>query len=255
MSHMNIAKIRHSSGSTAREGARLGASHGPVSDTCIVFASDDNYGMPLATAIRSIAENDTNLERVPVYVLSSGITDQTRRKVEASVAAFDVRLHWLQIDLTPFSAFGTLHYASKTTFARLRIPEVLPSRIRRVLYLDADVLVLRSLQELLYTDLKGAVLGAVLDGMESRREAGFELLNGVPAVEAYFNAGSRPLFQRERSNSSSKIQPPPMRTRMPSMLRSMAAGPNSKRGGTSSDQETSRSRVGILPSDQQFFIL
>jgi lipopolysaccharide biosynthesis glycosyltransferase len=75
------------------------------------------------------------------------------------------------------------------TFARLNIPEVLPAHIKRALYIDTDVLILRDITELLLADLQGAPLGAVLDDMEWNRSPGSKRTQDVPDVESYFNAG------------------------------------------------------------------
>ena len=157
--------------------------------TCIVFAADESYGMPLATAIRSLIEANEKISEVEIYVLSNGISNRTQARVAESFAGFAMRLHWLPVDLTTYSDFRTLHYASKMTFARLQIPDLLPAHIERALYLDADVLILRDITELLLTDLGAAPLGAVLDSMDRERPLVDHRPAGVPAVTRYFNAG------------------------------------------------------------------
>jgi lipopolysaccharide biosynthesis glycosyltransferase len=169
-----------------------GPTHSQVvefSDACIVFAVDETYAMPLATAIRSLVEADEKLAQIDIYVLSNGVSGPTRQRIADSFAGFQIRLHWLPIDLAAFSEFGTLHYATKMTFARLKIPELLPVRFRRALYIDADVLILHEIADLLLTDLQGAALGAVADAMEGDAKSGSKRLHGVPPVKRYFNAG------------------------------------------------------------------
>jgi lipopolysaccharide biosynthesis glycosyltransferase len=160
-----------------------------LGDVCIVFAADENYAMPLATAIRSLLESNRELVQTAIYVLSDGISDRTRQKITKSLTEFDTRLHWLPIDLSTYSGFATLYYASKTTFARLAIPKLIPAHIRRALYIDSDVLILGKITELLSADLQGAPLGAVLDEIDWNRAPGSVRIQGVPAVESYFNAG------------------------------------------------------------------
>jgi lipopolysaccharide biosynthesis glycosyltransferase len=75
------------------------------------------------------------------------------------------------------------------TYARLLIPYIFQKTVSRILYLDADILVLGDLRPLWSTDLHGAILGAVPDRWAERiklREPGLE---SVPLVREYFNAG------------------------------------------------------------------
>lgn len=156
-------------------------------DTCVVFACDDAYGMPLAVALRSLAEARRALDVLPIYILADRIAPATRLKVEASLAGYALELHWLNIDLAAYAGFSTIYYTTKTTFARLGIAALLPTHIRRVLYLDADVLVLQDIEDLLRADCGEAAVAAVLDGMDELTGPG--RLPGVPNVERYFNAG------------------------------------------------------------------
>jgi lipopolysaccharide biosynthesis glycosyltransferase len=145
--------------------------------------------MPLATAIRSLVDTNHKLGQIDIYVLSDAISERTRQRIMNSVTGSQIRLHWVPVDLSTYSEFGTLYYASRMTFARLNIPELLPAHIKRALYIDADVLILQDINELLLADLQGAALGAVLDAMDLDRTSGSERLQGVPDVERYFNAG------------------------------------------------------------------
>src|ERR1700758_2541533 len=88
--------------------AASGPTHSRVvglSDVCIVFAVDETYAMPLATAIRSLVEADEKLAQIDIYVLSNGISERTRQRITGSLAGFEIHLHWLPIDLAAFSEF------------------------------------------------------------------------------------------------------------------------------------------------------
>jgi lipopolysaccharide biosynthesis glycosyltransferase len=92
--------------------------------------------------------------------------------------------------LNLFRDFSTLHHVSKVTYTRLLIPWVFPATVSRVLYLDADLLLLDALGPLWETDLDGAVVGAVSDEfMVPAINAGAPGSEGVPQVRDYFNAG------------------------------------------------------------------
>jgi lipopolysaccharide biosynthesis glycosyltransferase len=158
--------------------------------TPLVFAADESYAMPLATALRSIAEAKRTQDPLHVYILYNIFRDSTRRRVINSVPSTALSINWIHVDLRRFEAYPTGSYISLTTFARLMIPELLPRNISRVLYLDADILVLNDLEELQKSKLNGAAVGAVLDRLDSRLKRGETLwTEDLPSVKNYFNAG------------------------------------------------------------------
>jgi lipopolysaccharide biosynthesis glycosyltransferase len=96
------------------------------------------------------------------------------------------------VDVTAFSKFSTISHISSATYARFLITDTLPQEISKVLYLDADILVLDDLGPLCETDLGGVVVGAVVDErVTAHIKMGNSSLGGMPlpCVRDYFNAG------------------------------------------------------------------
>lgn len=155
----------------------------------IVLASDEAYGMPLATALRSIADANTRWWPLEIHILAFGVSTATRGKVSRSLPNGAARLRWISVDQTQFDRLWTQDHISKATYARLLIPTLFPEAVPKVLYLDSDVLVLSDLAQLWDTDLEEAVAGAVLDGLDTQIKSGILPLNEIPRVEHYFNAG------------------------------------------------------------------
>lgn len=162
----------------------------------IILACDQQYGMPLATALRSIAEHNNSAECLDVAVLTSTFSDAHRDKVLRSVPNGAMSIRWVPIDLTSFATFNTRPCISKMTYARLVAPLHLPPDVSRALYIDADTLILSDLRPLWEMDLQGAVIGAVID-IDSQKHshrlrlrpswaAGF---SHISSGLQYFNAG------------------------------------------------------------------
>jgi lipopolysaccharide biosynthesis glycosyltransferase len=146
--------------------------------------------MPLATTLRSIAETNRSAWPFQVYILSDGFSENTKRKVIDSLPKGSSSFRWLPADLAGFEGFSTLQHISTATYARLLISSKLPDRVDRVLYLDADILVLDDLAPIWEVDLEGAVLGAVVDErLSTHIKIGNTSLAGLPRVRNYFNAG------------------------------------------------------------------
>ena len=83
----------------------------------------------------------------------------------------------------------------------LLLGELLPGDLERVLFLDADLLVLEDPTELLQLDLGGRALGAAVDGAialcSGPRGVRAWREHGIPAFAPYFNAGVMTISLRE----------------------------------------------------------
>jgi lipopolysaccharide biosynthesis glycosyltransferase len=155
----------------------------------IVLACDKAYAMPLATALRSAVESNKSDSPLEFHVLTDSFPKDMQKRVFDSLPAGSASINWVTIDLKPFENFTTLSHISKITYARFLIPELFPDSVSKVLYLDADILVLDDLGPLWETDLEGFVLGAVLDRWDQRIKDNNPGLERVPRVRDYFNAG------------------------------------------------------------------
>jgi lipopolysaccharide biosynthesis glycosyltransferase len=169
------------------ENADRSASPAPVS---IVFAVDAAYVVPLATAIRSVVENNKNVWPLDIHVIHEGIGEETQRRILNSLPWNSAVIRWHLIGTLAFaSGFSTRPGVSKMAFAKILLPRFLPETCRRVLYLDGDILVLGALEHLWNLDLGGAVLGAVpdhwLDPVAGNRPGA----SSSTGVARYFNAG------------------------------------------------------------------
>lgn len=96
-------------------------------------------------------------------------------------------ISFLRIDDSELDGLPTVGFTRKATWYRIFLPELRPE-LDRMVYLDADLIVVDSLLPLWQTDLEGQWLGAVtnvLQHNDSHRPA--EL--GLAGPEVYFNAG------------------------------------------------------------------
>lgn len=156
----------------------------------IVLACDSSYAMPLATLLRSIVDSNTALLPLEFYVLSNGIGQEVCDKVEDSLPVGSALIRWVPVELDSFRQISIAHsHLSKMTYARLLIDRVLPLELKKILYLDVDILVLGCLDELFRMDLQDCVIGAARDAIDSYIKRHDSDFSGVPRVQDYFNAG------------------------------------------------------------------
>ena len=106
----------------------------------IVMACDEAYAMPLAVAVRSVAEANRSGKLLEIVILTDKFSADMKRRVETSVPDGAAAFYWVQVDLSQFEGCsGMLHHLSKMTYARLLLPYVLPHNVPRALYLDSDI--------------------------------------------------------------------------------------------------------------------
>jgi len=168
----------------------------------VVMACNEQYAMPLATALRSMVEANRTGKCFEIFVLTSDFSPRMRQRVLNSMPKGLASVRWVPVDLAPFEEFSPppyLAYLSKMTYVRLLLPQFLPDSVSKVLYLDADILVLGDMGPLWEIDLEGAAFGAVIDYLSQvhaeRLGLGANLKDrrhgseAAPDVCEYFNAG------------------------------------------------------------------
>jgi lipopolysaccharide biosynthesis glycosyltransferase len=157
---------------------------------------DTRFVRQLAVAVCSIARTTDGPCRV--HVLHDGLERADREQVEASGSA-TLGFEW--IDVRDAVASAELPVARPASmYTRLFIGEMLDPAIERVIYLDADVVVRRSLGELWSADLGAASLGAVRDAympwiVQVETIPWRDL--GIPPDTAHFNSGMMVVSMRD----------------------------------------------------------
>jgi len=170
--------------------ANIPARPGPDSDDTlhVAFCVDNHYFRSMGATIASLLEHNPRLGFV-FHVFTFAVADAHRARMqrlerESGVA---VRIHLIDpARFAEFSHFIASTYYSPSIFTRLLIPSVLRGVAGRVLYLDADILCVGDVEELLRRDLDDVPALVVPDAEATtvRRAAALKL-----AQPKYFNSG------------------------------------------------------------------
>lgn len=171
----------------------------PTDHIHVAVACDGNYIMPLAAMLVSlVARLDSQCELV-IHVLGTELSQDAWRKLQASLPA--KRVSWNHIELQ--SSLLTDHgfksrpyeHISSVCFFRLLLPELLPTDLQKVLYLDCDLIICKDITGLWCTDIQDVPLAAVTewdqDACLASSPAGVRRYQelGMPAEQPLFNAG------------------------------------------------------------------
>ena len=101
-----------------------------------------------------------------------------------------VQLHWVEVDEAKLEEIrGHCHRVSQAAHLRLLAGGSLPDSVRKVIYLDADLLIQGDLFELWEQDLQGNIAAAVQDSYLQRYPTHYLPSEAAGADWPYFNSG------------------------------------------------------------------
>ena len=153
----------------------------------VLFSSDDNYAQHLGAAIISLLENNKSFGQILIYVVDNDISKFSKDRICMVCREYEnAKIIWLPFESWKSELKLNMSWnISISSYARLFVADMLPKEIRRVLYLDCDMIVCASLYDLWNTEMGDCFLGAVQDSISDSTKASVGLLPG----EQYFNAG------------------------------------------------------------------
>lgn len=165
-------------------------------DRAVVVGFDENYLMPGLVAATTALEHSP--DDVGLVILGLGLSEKARRRIEALLPSNRLTI----VDPGDYAAgMREWRWVSAAAWGRIGIASLLPSEIRRVVYLDADTMTRKDLTPLFDLDLEGKILGACPDFPDSTHRArhlwgksqvpelDYSSDCPVPDVSAYFNSG------------------------------------------------------------------
>lgn len=129
----------------------------------MVAAADDAYAMPLAVTIRSAIERLAPGRRLEVNILDGGLSATSKQRLLRSWSAANVSVAFHAPPIEQIADLKTENHLNLVTYLRLFMPVLLPPEQEKVIFLDADMLVLKDLGELWGVELGDAPLAAVND--------------------------------------------------------------------------------------------
>lgn len=147
----------------------------------VLFAINESFSQHCAVCIQSIKSNNPSV-KINIVVVAMDLTNNSIVSIE-SMESENVRITTKNFDAEELDDFPQLSFYSKDIYLRLWVARYFPEE-DKVLYLDADTIVVGSLLPLWGVDIGDNVLAAVniphFDQHEKR---------GLPLGSDYFNSG------------------------------------------------------------------
>jgi len=154
----------------------------------IVCSTDDNFVQHCSIMLCSVLFNNTD---VSVFLLTEGLKAYNYKKLKEEVESKNGKFYYILVDSSLISDFPmpigkNISHITQATYYRLLIPDILPKEIKKVIYLDCDIIVRKSLDELWKYDISDYAIGAVHQITNESEDA--KRLNYAQEY-GYFNAG------------------------------------------------------------------
>ncbi len=165
----------------------------------VAVTCDENYAMPLAAMLASLAASLDPQRGLVVHALGHDLQAPVWDRLTKSLP--EGRARWNRIDVDTSGlrkeGFGTRAYdhISPVCYFRLLLPELLPADVEKVLYLDCDLVIRDDLSSLWETDVAATAFAAAPEfstpAMKARLTDGvrFHRELGLKRDRARFNSG------------------------------------------------------------------
>jgi lipopolysaccharide biosynthesis glycosyltransferase len=151
----------------------------------ILVTTDRNYLQHAYVMLASLLENNPDAP-IDIFYLHYDIDDMSQAKFKDFFSSGNIRITFLKIGKEKLQGLRGNFYITIAAYLRVLCPDLLPDTVRRILYLDPDMIVKKPLADLYATDLGQSYLAAVAEyKLGARRKPVLK----IPDEYEYFNSG------------------------------------------------------------------
>lgn len=152
----------------------------------LLFCINGGYISPLLDCLASIVLHGCEAH-YDAYLLSSDLSEEARQTLMQQ-APDAVTLHFIAVPRELFDGFPETERYPQEIYYRLAAPLLLPPELDRILYLDADIVVINPLGSLYRSDFEGKLFMACTHTRELLTRANSHRL-GLEKPVPYINTG------------------------------------------------------------------
>lgn len=134
----------------------------------IAYTIDNNYPIFTLLSINSILLNSEKDTKYRFYIIENNLTTKNKEKMKEFVEKRNQKIFFININQPIINegniyTYKSCNHVTSIGLARIYLEKLLPQDVDKVIYLDADTLILSDLKELYNIDLEGYVYGMVQD--------------------------------------------------------------------------------------------
>lgn len=163
----------------------------------VLYQSDNNYAVVTGVSITSLLENNKDINDLTIHLIDGGITSSNLSRIQKLVDSYGRRLNIIDgksIEKKLIDSKCRPYKGSYVTYYKLLAFKSIKTKNNRILMLDGDILIMRSLSELCDIDLEGFVMSETVDPyMPAYLLSSLD----IPKDRPYYNAGVMLINQKE----------------------------------------------------------
>lgn len=155
----------------------------------ILCATDKNFVPYCGIMLTSLFYNNED-EHIEVYLLvDDTVKEQDKSKYLQLAEQYHQAINIIHVDASTFEKYPVYNQQwTNSIYYRLLAAELLPASVDKIIYLDADIIVTRSIREMWKIDVEKYALGVVHDIWAPNQQVYDRL--GLENDKQYFNSGS-----------------------------------------------------------------
>lgn len=161
----------------------------PIAICC---AADEAYVIPLAAMIRSLQDNVRTPRRLALYIFDDGIAAASKTRLLESWDTDELSVHWLDLQSKALTSLPLWGQMKVIAYYKLLLPAYLSDSMRKVIWLDCDMIVRGSIADLWDEPVGDHALLAVQDMAIPYIASPFGVTAykqlGIPPDARYFNS-------------------------------------------------------------------
>lgn len=158
----------------------------------IVFASDNNYAQHTAVAMASVLLNTKSPDKIKFFLIDDNIEQNNKNKILSTVKNLRGNIELVKITNTDLENCYVSGELSRASYFRLDIANILSSNIKKIIYLDCDLLVYDDIEKMWNINMCKKPIAATCDyGIMASKRIRMQKNKfiGLPFDADYFNAG------------------------------------------------------------------
>ncbi len=153
----------------------------------ILVTLNSGYIGPLSVMLKSIMINEPGTE-IHLYVAHSSLTKEDFAVIDKVIDKERTMVHPISVDPSLMEHAPVLKRISKETYYRLLVLDIIPQNVDRILYMDPDIVVNKSMKALYNVDFGDAIIagtGHTTGWLENLNKSRLDM----PKSSQYVNAG------------------------------------------------------------------
>jgi lipopolysaccharide biosynthesis glycosyltransferase len=129
----------------------------------LATAINDDYALPFAIMLFSLQSNSKRNYNIDYYVIDSGVSKAMKKKIFRILDSSLISLCWIPVSESLYNHLPLWGRGRSQSYHSLLIPKLSEINCDKLIYLDADLLVLENIETLYEEKIDDFMVGAVQD--------------------------------------------------------------------------------------------